>query len=144
MLPRIARDQLRPGKYKFERTQAQAFYPAIFENVAQSVCKGLYGKMRKPAKGQLWVTTPVEWGNRRPKKIPQMCGLKTRVKEAPQMNGGKAEADGRKCRRPRTNPDMIGARHQMTKVMGGKVRGTISQENGLPAGLRNAGLTTVT
>ena len=52
MLPRIAHDQLRPGNYKFEHTQAQVSYPTVFENIAQSVVKGLYGKYsKKPGKG---------------------------------------------------------------------------------------------
>ena len=44
MLPRIAHDQLRPGNYKFEHTQAFMAYPTAFQNAAQSVAKGLYGK----------------------------------------------------------------------------------------------------
>ena len=52
MLPRIAHDQLRPGNYKFEYTQALMNYPTAFENVAQSVMKGHYGKNTKsPPKG---------------------------------------------------------------------------------------------
>ena len=52
MLPRIAHDQLRPGNYKFEHTQAFLAYPAAFENAAQSIAKGMYGKaFKKPAKG---------------------------------------------------------------------------------------------
>ena len=51
MLPRIARDQLRPGNYKFEHTQALMNYPTAFENVAQAVMKGHYGKTKSPPKG---------------------------------------------------------------------------------------------
>ena len=52
MLPRISHEQLRPGNYKFEYTQAQMNYPTVFENVAQSVVKGSYGKPTKsPPKG---------------------------------------------------------------------------------------------
>ena len=47
MLPRISHEQLRPGNYKFEHTQAQMNYPVAFENVAQSVVKGYYGKPSK-------------------------------------------------------------------------------------------------
>ena len=47
MLPRISHEQLRPGNYKFEHTQAQMNYPTTFENVAQSVVKGYYGKPTK-------------------------------------------------------------------------------------------------
>ena len=52
MLPRISHEQLRPGNYKFEHTQAQMNYPTAFENVAQSIAKGFYGKSTKgPPKG---------------------------------------------------------------------------------------------
>ena len=38
-LPRISHSQLFPNNFKFEKTQASASYPAVFENTAEAIGK---------------------------------------------------------------------------------------------------------
>ena len=74
MLPRISHEQLRPGNYKFEHTQAQMHYPTVFENVSQSVVKGYYGKPSKgPYKGAT-TDVPGKYGGKTAASYPVFKG----------------------------------------------------------------------
>ena len=86
MIPRIAHDQLRPGNYKFEHAQALTNYPTAFENAAQSVMRGLYGKFTKgPSKGP----TPDAFGENAGKTAVSYPVYKGAAKSCPTDDWGK-------------------------------------------------------